>query len=118
VERVPGVTSVIRDPARGDIVAKSGHQLRLTVKLENQEPSDEQNDGPDPLAGDDLMEDPAGSQADQFLAGAAGVNTQNRLQGPDARGQPAGPTGYSRTVLPEQKGGLGTSLPKIPGASR
>jgi len=116
VERVPGVTSVIRDPARGDIVAKSGHQLRLTIQLENQEPSDG-NDGDgeaDPLAGEDLMADPAGNDADKFLASAAGVNTQNKLQGPDARGQPAGPAGYSRTMLPDQKGG--TSLPKIPGA--
>jgi hypothetical protein len=122
VERVPGVTSVLRDPVRGDIVAKSGHQLRLTVKLQNQEPPDETLDGQtDPLAGDDLMEDPAGPQADAFLSSAAGGSTQTRLQGPEARGQAPPPTGYSRTMLPDQRGGLGssvTSLPKIPGASR
>jgi len=119
VERVPGVTSVLRDPVHGDIVAKSGHQLRLTVKLQNQEPPDETLEGSDPLAGDDLMEDPAGPQADQFLSSAAGGSTQTRLQGPAAQGHPAGPTGYARTMIPEQRGGLGASaptLPKIPGA--
>jgi len=118
VERVPGVTSVIRDPVTSAIVAKSGHQLRLTVRMENQEPSDETAEGADPLAGDDLMEDPSGAQADAFLTSAAGGPTQTRLQGPEARGQPAGPDGYSRTLLPEQRGGLGASLPRIPGASR
>merc|ERR1711865_453882 len=118
VERIPGVTSVLRDPVRGDIVAKSGHQLRLTLQLENQEPPEEgEGGGADPLAGDDLMEDPSGPAADGFLASAAGVNNQTRLKGPDAKGQPAGPGGYSRTTLPEQKGGLGTTLPKIPGAA-
>lgn len=118
IERVPGVTSVLRDPVTGDIVAKSGHQLRLTVKLENQEPSDEQEGGgADPLAGDDLMEDPSGAAADSFLAGAAGVSTQTRLKGPEAKGYTAGPGGESRTMLPEQRGGLGTTLPKIPGAA-
>jgi len=119
VERVPGVTSVLRDPVHGDIVAKSGHQLRLTVKLQNQEPPDETLEGSDPLAGDDLMEDPAGPQADHFLSSAAGGSAQTRLQGPAAKGAAAGPTGYARTMLPEQRGGLGASastLPKIPGA--
>jgi len=116
VERVPGVTSVLRDPVAGHIIAKSGHQLRLTVRLENQEPSDETLEGSDPLAGDTLMEDPSGQQADQFLASAAG-GPNNRNQGPEARGGPAGPNGYSRTLLPEQRGGLGASLPKIPGAA-
>merc|ERR1712139_719706 len=70
VERIPGVTSVLRDPVTGDIVAKSGHQLRLTVKLENQDPPDNEAEGggPDPLAGDSLMEDQSGAAADQFLA--------------------------------------------------
>merc|ERR1712070_1099969 len=117
VERIPGVTSVLRDPARGDIVAKSGHQLRLTVRLENQEPSEAPEGGGDPLAGDDLMEDPSGAQADAFLASAVGGSTQTRLKGPEAKGQPAGPGGDSRTMLPEQRGGLGTTLPKIPGAA-
>merc|ERR1711865_174840 len=118
VERIPGVTSVLRDPVRGDIVAKSGHQLRLTLQLENQEPPEEgEGGGADPLLGDDLMEDPSGPAADGFLASAAGVNNQTRLKGPDAKGQPAGPGGYSRTTLPDQKGGLGTTLPKIPGAA-
>jgi len=118
VERIPGITSVVRDPVRGDIVAKSGHQLRLTIGLENQEPpDDDQAGGADPLAGDTLMEDPSGAEADAFLSTAAGVSTQNRLKGPAAKGQPAGPGGESRTMLPEQRGGLGTTLPKIPGAA-
>lgn len=118
VERIPGVTSVLRDPVTGDIVAKSGHQLRLTVKLENQDPPDnEAEGGPDPLAGESLMEDQSGAAADQFLASAAGVQTQTRLKGPEAKGHPAGPGGDSRTMLPEQRGGLGTTLPKIPGAA-
>jgi hypothetical protein len=117
IERVPGVTTVLRDPVTGDIVAKSGHQLRLTVKLENQEPPDDQQEGGDPLAGETLMEDPSGAQADEFLSSAAGVATQTRLKGPEAKGQPAGPGGESRTMLPEQRGGLGTTLPKIPGAA-
>lgn len=116
VERIPGVTNVLRDPVRGDIVARSGHQLRLTIRLENQEPPDETQEA-DPTAGEDLMEDPSGAAADSFLASAAGVSTQTRLKGPEARGQPAGPGGYSRTLLPEQKGGLGASLPRIPGAA-
>merc|ERR1719161_2480179 len=117
VERIPGVTNVTRDPVKGDIRAKSGPQMRLTICLESQEPPDEA-DGADPLAGDDLGEDPSGPEADKFLASAAGVSHQTRLQGPEARGQPAGPQGYSRTTLPEQRGGLGASqsLPKIPGA--
>jgi len=118
IERIPGVTSVLRDPVRGDIVAKSGHQLRLTVRLENQEPPDENADTSDPLAGDDLAEDlKGGADADSFLASAAGVNGQSRLKGPEAKGQLAGPGGESRTMLPEQRGGLGPSLPKIPGAA-
>jgi chromosome segregation ATPase len=28
IERIPGVTAVVRDPVTGDIIAKSGHQLR------------------------------------------------------------------------------------------
>merc|ERR1712072_362529 len=118
LERIPGVTSVLRDPTRGDIIAKSGHQLRLTVNLEHQEPSDEAQGGSDPLAGEDLMEDPSGAQADAFLSTAAGVSTQGtRLKGPEAKGQAAGPSGEMRTMLPEQRGGLGTTLPKIPGAA-
>lgn len=120
VERIPGVTSVIRDPVTSDIVAKSGHQLRLTVKLENQEPPDDSPEGgagDDPLAGEDLMQDPSGAQADAFLSSAAGVGAQTRLKGPEAKGQPAGPGGESRTTLPVQTGGLGTTLPKIPGAA-
>lgn len=118
VERIPGVTSVLRDPVTGDIVAKSGHQLRLTVKLENQDPpQDDQEGGADPLERDDLMEDPSGAQADAFLSSAAGINAQSRLKGPESKGQPAGPGGDSRTMLPDQRGGLGTTLPKIPGAA-
>lgn len=118
VERIPGVTSVLRDPVRGDIVAKSGHQLRLTIRLENQEPPEETETGADPLAGDDLMEDPSGAQADAFLSSAAGTSTQGtRLKGPEAKGMLAGPDGDSRTMLPEQRGGLGVTLPKISGAA-
>jgi hypothetical protein len=118
VERIPGVTSVLRDPVRGDIVAKSGHQLRLTIRLENQEPPEETETGADPLAGDDLMEDPSGAQADAFLSSAAGTSTQGtRLKGPEAKGMLAGPGGDSRTMLPEQRGGLGVTLPKISGAA-
>merc|ERR1711865_587723 len=117
VERIPGVTSVLRDPVRGDIVAKSGHQLRLTINLESQEQPDDGDGAPDPLAGDDLMEDQSGAAADGFLASAAGVNSQTRLKGPEARGEPAGPGGYSRTSLPDQKGGITTTLPKIAGAA-
>merc|ERR1711865_44905 len=117
VERIPGVTSVLRDPVRGDIVAKSGHQLRLTINLESQEQPDDGDGAPDPLAGDDLMEDQSGAAADGFLASAAGVNSQSRLKGPAARGEPAGPGGYSRSTLPDQKGGITTTLPKIAGAS-
>jgi hypothetical protein len=116
VERIPGVTSVLRDPVRGDIVAKSGQQLRLTVKLENQEPTGEMDgEASDPLAGDNLMEDPSGAAADDFLSLAAGGSTQ-KLKGPPAKGEPAGPTGYARTVMPEQQG-AGVTLPKIPGAA-
>lgn len=118
VERIPGVTSVLRDPVTGDIIAKSGHQLRMTVKLENQDPPDnEAEGGADPLQGETLMEDPSGAAADAFLHSAAGVSSQTRLKGPEAKGMPAGPGGESRTMLPEQKGGLGTTLPKIPGAA-
>lgn len=116
VERIPGVTAVTRDPVKGDIVAKSGHQLRLTVKLEHQEPVDE-TEAADPTEGDDLMNDPSGAQADAFLASASGVSSQTKLQGPAAKGYPPGAGGTSRTLLSEQKGGLGASLPKIPGAA-
>merc|ERR1719401_1038940 len=112
VERIPGVTAVVRDPVKGDIIAKSGHQLRLTIKLEHQGPPDE-TETTDPTVGDDLMEDPSGAQADAFLASASGVSAQTKLQGPTAKGYPPGPLGTSRTLLPEQKGGLGSSLPKI-----
>jgi len=116
VERIPGVTSVLRDPVRGDIVAKSGHQMRLTVRLENQESPDETQGGEsDPLAGDNLMEDPAGPAADEFLSKAAGGSSTTRLKGPAAKGEPAGPPGYPRTVVPEQRGGL--TLPNISGAA-
>mmetsp|Transcript_2986 Transcript_2986/g.7636 ORF Transcript_2986/g.7636 Transcript_2986/m.7636 type:complete len:869 (-) Transcript_2986:78-2684(-) len=121
VERIPGVTHVQRDPATGDLTAKSGNQTRLQVHIHDQTPPDPQ----DVLAQVDLGADPAGMQADDFLSGAAGVVSTAKLQGPDASAG-AG----SRTVLPQQrgasqdprKGNLNTSrsdksLPRIAGGA-
>merc|ERR1712151_715847 len=84
VERVPGVTSVQKDPATGDIRAKSGAQTRLVVALEDQTLPDP-NAPPDATAGDDFFsEDPSGTATDAFLSTGAGVTAQTRLQGPNA----------------------------------
>lgn len=40
IERIPGVTSVTRDPATGDLKAKSGNQVRMIITLEDQSPPD------------------------------------------------------------------------------
>jgi len=127
VERIPGVTSVTRDPATGDIRAKSGVQLRMVVALEEQTPPDPNEQPMSPTA-QLFGESEIGGDADDFLRGAAGVTTQSRLQGADATGM-AG-LGNSKTLMAPQrggvgvpKGGLGTSqsegyLPRIPGAAR
>jgi len=116
IERIPGVTSLTKDPATGDLRAKSGNQLRMVVALEEQSPPDP-DAPPSPTAGE-LTEDPSGLAADGFLASAAGVTSQSRLQGPDGPG-----LGSTRGLgFPQKAGGAGKpsgdgSLPKIPGAS-
>jgi len=121
VERIPGVTSILRDPVTGDLRAKSGPQLRLTINLEDQKPDDPdapkgQPDPMDPLAD---IDDPSGAAADAFLASAAGSSTEAKLHGPQSS-TGFGGGGAARTVLAKQKGGLGASqslLPPIAGAS-
>merc|ERR1712187_1077998 len=117
VERIPGVTSVTRDPATGDLRAKSGPQLRLVVNLDDQSApeADAKNDptgAGDPLAD---LDDPSGAAADAFLSSAAGGTTEAKLAGPDGGGA-------ARTILAKQRGGLGESRsealwPRIPGAA-
>jgi len=122
VERIPGVTAVARDPVTGDIRAKSGPQMRLTVNLEDQSAPDPETAGQpgqdplDPLAD---LDDPSGAAADSFLASAAGGSTDGKLGGPHSTGGFGG-AGAARTVMPKQRGGLSdaTSLPAIAGASR
>jgi len=119
IERIPGVTSLTRDPTTGDLRAKSGPQIRLIVNLEEQAPPDPEakaDPSTDPFTD---LDDPSGQAADAFLASAAGVGTEAKLQGPQFGG-----TSGSRTVLAKQRGGLGlgesrseVTLPRIPGAS-
>eukprot|EP00929_Paragymnodinium_shiwhaense_P032401 TRINITY_DN17955_c0_g1_i1.p1 TRINITY_DN17955_c0_g1~~TRINITY_DN17955_c0_g1_i1.p1 ORF type:complete len:834 (+),score=340.22 TRINITY_DN17955_c0_g1_i1:97-2598(+) len=123
VERIPGVTSLTRDPVTGDLRAKSGPQLRLTVNLEDQHPDDPadvaKGAAPDPLDPLADIDDPSGAAADAFLASAAGSSTESKLAGPTS-GTGFGGGGAARTVLAKQRGGLGASqslLPPIAGAS-
>lgn len=120
LERLPGVTTVAKDPATGDFLAKAGNQVRLVVAMEDQSPPDPNALGPgksdsfEALFGDD----PSGAIADGFLASGAGVTAQTRLQGPDSAA-PGGAAG--RTLMPNQKGGTvpgGEKLPKIPSAAQ
>ncbi|CAK9059639.1 C3H1-type domain-containing protein [Durusdinium trenchii] len=97
VERIPGVTTLVKDPVTGDLRARSGNQVRLVILLEDQSPPDP-DAPPSPTA--DLTEDQAGMAADGFLASAAGVTSQGRLQGPDG---PSG--GTTRTMAMPQKPG-------------
>jgi hypothetical protein len=111
IERIPGVTSVPRDPATGALKAKSGNQIRLTVDLEDQNPPDpnESREAAEAaLPTDDLYS----QDAEAFLKTGAGVTAQSRLQGPEVPGS------SQRTLLPNQRGaaagpGGGTSLPRI-----
>lgn len=110
VERIPGVTSVARDPVKGDIRAKSGNQVRLVVNLDGQEPPDETEQG-DPTAGDDFMEDPSGIAADSFLQSAAGIAPQTRpMSGAQGRAYPGGST------LPRIAGAAPLDSTALPGA--
>mmetsp|Transcript_23872 Transcript_23872/g.59454 ORF Transcript_23872/g.59454 Transcript_23872/m.59454 type:complete len:835 (+) Transcript_23872:50-2554(+) len=128
IERVPGVTNIMRDPVTGDLRAKSGVQIRLVIMLEDQSPPDP-NAGPmSPTSALFGEEDAAGADADSFLHSAAGVMNQTRLQGADAPGYPG--SGTAKTLLPPQKGGIGAPkaglgesrsevlLPRIPSARR
>lgn len=117
VERIPGVTSITKDPATGDLRVKSGNQVRLIVALEDQSPPDP--DAPSsPTAGDLISDDPSGLAADSFLASSAGVTSQSRLQGPDGPGM-----GGARSLMaPQKAGGAGKPptqglLPKIASAT-
>mmetsp|Transcript_125263 Transcript_125263/g.216996 ORF Transcript_125263/g.216996 Transcript_125263/m.216996 type:complete len:855 (+) Transcript_125263:120-2684(+) len=103
VERIPGVTSVSRDPVKNDIIAKSGPCMRMTINLENQEPPDETEIG-DPTVGDDLMDDPSGNAADSFLASAAGVGPGGTTRGQQ---RPGLATSRSEASLPPIGGGAG-----------
>jgi len=114
VERIPGVTTLVKDPVSGDLRARSGNQVRLVILLEDQSPPDPEAPA-SPTA--DLTEDQAGLAADGFLSTAAGVTSQGRLQGPDG---PSG--GTTRTMaMPQKPGGAGkpmgdgtaTTLPPI-----
>eukprot|EP00928_Gymnodinium_smaydae_P005987 TRINITY_DN1207_c1_g1_i1.p1 TRINITY_DN1207_c1_g1~~TRINITY_DN1207_c1_g1_i1.p1 ORF type:complete len:834 (-),score=271.74 TRINITY_DN1207_c1_g1_i1:111-2612(-) len=118
IERIPGVTSITRDPASGDIRVKSGPQLRLLVNLEDQGEPDSAK--PEDTTALDDLDDPSGAHADAFLASAAGGTTESRLQGGAAAGAAMGGPVAARTVLAKQAGGLhsdGGLLPRIPGAS-
>jgi chromosome segregation ATPase len=108
VERIPGVTTIARDPVTGNLTAKSGMQVRMVVLLEDQaEPNPHGMSDP---TQDDLMATDGGlSVADDFLKSGAGVTAQSKLQGPDAPGYPG--AGQSRGVAAPQRG-TGT-LPKI-----
>lgn len=80
LEIIPGVTNVMRDPKTKDLRARSGNQVRLQIIMEDQLPP---SDGP--AAGTiNLSSDLSCNAADDFLASAAGITTQQQLQGPDA----------------------------------
>jgi len=119
VERIPGVTSVTRDPVTSDIIAKSGMQVRMVVALEDQSPVDPNETPLSPTS--QLFGE--GEEADEFLKGAAGITSATKLQGADATGM-AG-LGTSKTLQATQKGGAGAPkglassqsegmLPRIP----
>jgi len=117
VERIPGITSVMLDPATGDIKAKSGRVERLVVVLQDQQPPDPNSDANGSSAADMFGEDPSGTAADAFLSSGAGITGQRKLQGPAAQGGPAGGAGNARNTMVPQKG-MGESkseglLPKI-----
>jgi len=98
VERIPGVTSVTVDPATKDMKAKSGHQIRLIVSVEDQTPPDP--DAPSSPLAADATGDMAAAATDGFLASAAGLTSQNKLQGLD------GPSGLgARSLGASQKAG-------------
>lgn len=103
VERIPGVTTLVKDPVSGDLRARSGNQVRLVILLEDQSPPDPEAP-PSPTA--DLTEDQAGLAADGFLSSAAGVTSQGRLQGPDG---PSGGTTHTM-AMPQKPGGAGKPL--------
>mmetsp|Transcript_50668 Transcript_50668/g.82233 ORF Transcript_50668/g.82233 Transcript_50668/m.82233 type:complete len:842 (+) Transcript_50668:105-2630(+) len=117
IERIPGVTSITKDPATGDLRAKSGNQVRMIVSLEDQSPPDP--DAPMSPTSGDIDGDMAGAAADNFLSSGAGVMSQSKLQGPDGPG-----LGSSKGLLvPQRAGGAGRpmgdgTLPRIPGATR
>lgn len=98
LEIIPGVTNVMRDPKTKDLRARSGNQLRMQIVLEDQLPP---SDGP--ASGTmNLTPDLSMNAADDFLASAAGITTQQQLLGPEA----------SLTQMPSmqtQKGGIGAS---------
>merc|ERR1719359_945967 len=80
LEIIPGVTNVMRDPKTKDLRARSGNQVRLQIIMEDQLPP---SDGP--ASGTmNLSSDLSCNAADDFLASAAGITTQQQLQGPDA----------------------------------
>eukprot|EP00933_Yihiella_yeosuensis_P084685 TRINITY_DN9929_c0_g1_i1.p1 TRINITY_DN9929_c0_g1~~TRINITY_DN9929_c0_g1_i1.p1 ORF type:complete len:873 (-),score=277.88 TRINITY_DN9929_c0_g1_i1:256-2784(-) len=116
VERIPGVTSVIKDPATGNLTAKSGHQVRMLVGLEDQAPVDP--DAPSsPSANDLIADDASGAAADKFLSSSAGV-TGSKLQGPDGHGG-----GTTRGLAaPQKAGGAGRgagdgSIQRVPSST-
>lgn len=100
IERIPGVTSITKDPATGDLRAKSGNQVRLVVSVEDQSPPDP--DAPASPMAADLAGDQAAAATDGFLASAAGLTSQNKLQGLD------GPSGLGgKSSIPQKAGGAG-----------
>jgi len=127
VERIPGVTNLTKDPVTGDLKAKSGHQVRMIIHLEDQTPPDP-NAGPQSPTSALLGEsDALGGDADAFLGTSAGVMLQTKLPVPDLPGTPGRGTG--KMLQPQQKGGVGApkglgeskseaQLPRIPSASR
>ena len=72
VERIPGVTTIARDPVTGNLTAKSGMQVRMVVLLEDQaEPNPHGMSDP---TQDDLMATDGGlSVADDFLKSGAEI---------------------------------------------
>jgi len=121
IERIPGITSVLSDPATGDIRAKSGVQVRLVIHLEDQTPPDPNQELQSPTSGLFGEEEVSGAQVDRWLSTGAGVTSQSKLQGPEAPGLSG--TGSAKTLLQPQRGGVGgsrseASLPRIPTASR
>lgn len=83
LERIQGVTNVQVDPATGNLIAKSGNQVRLTICLEDQNPTEPLPSGTGQVTADLSM-----TAADDFLNTAAGLTGQTRLQGPEATGSP------------------------------